>query len=62
MSELDRFLKSRGFILHSQDSAHLNYKHKDLVYILTIDAHSMKDQVKTIYIRKILSALDELTT
>jgi predicted RNA binding protein YcfA (HicA-like mRNA interferase family) len=60
MNELDRFLRSRGFVLHSQDSAHLNYKHKGLFYILTIDAHSMKEQVKAIYIRKILSALDEL--
>jgi hypothetical protein len=48
MSELDRFLRRKGFILHSQDSAHLNYKHRNLIYILPIDAHSMKEQVKAI--------------
>jgi hypothetical protein len=48
MSEHGRFLKIKGFILHSQDSEYLNYKHKDLVNIFTIDDDSMNDQVKTI--------------
>lgn len=60
MNELDRFLRSKGFILHSRSSSHLNYKHKNLDYILTIVAHDFRDQVKPVYIKNVVIALDEL--
>lgn len=50
MNELNRFMISKGFVLHSQNSAHLNYKHEKLNYVITIDSHNMKQEVKSIYI------------
>jgi len=60
MKELDRFLRSVGFIIQSQSSSHMNYKHEKLRHILTIVSHDMKQDVKVIYIRNVLNALDEL--
>jgi len=61
MKELDRFLKSEGFKLQSQSSSHLNYKHERLTYILTIVSHNMKQEVKVVYIKNVLAAIDEIS-
>jgi predicted RNA binding protein YcfA (HicA-like mRNA interferase family) len=60
MKELDRLLTRSGFILQSKVSAHYNYKHPNLKYILTIDAHDFRKEVKPIYIKKVKEALEEL--
>jgi len=60
MQELNRLLLSKGFELHSQNSAHLNYKHHMLKYVLTIDSHNVKNEVKSIYIKLALNAIDEI--
>lgn len=60
MNELNRFLLSRGFILQSQNSAHYNYRHEKLKYIITIDSHNMKQEVKSIYIKMVLNAIEEI--
>ena len=61
MKELDRFLRSEGFKLQSQSSSHLNYRHDGLTYILTIVSHDMKQEVKVVYIKNVLTALDEIS-
>lgn len=60
MNELKRLLISRGFILQSRKSAHLNFSHPNLNYILTIDSHDDRKDLKAIYIRKALQAIDEV--
>jgi len=60
MNELNRLMISKGFVLHSQNSAHLNYKHEKLKYVITIDSHNMKKEVKSIYIRIVLNAVEEI--
>jgi predicted RNA binding protein YcfA (HicA-like mRNA interferase family) len=60
MNELDRLLRSEGFVIQSQNGSHLNYKHENLKYILTIVSHDKKQEVKVVYIKNTLNALDEL--
>lgn len=60
MNELNRFLLNMGFSLHSQVSAHYNFKHPGLEYIITIDSHDFRRDVNPIYVRKVIDALEEL--
>ncbi|HCT62990.1 MAG TPA: hypothetical protein DIC19_02710 [Erysipelotrichaceae bacterium] len=58
--ELSRFLINIGFILQTHKGAHYNFKHPNLVYILTIDSHDERKPVNKVYINKVKEALEEL--
>jgi len=60
MNELNRLLVNLGFVQQSKNGAHYNYRHPELNYILTIDSHDFRQEVKTIYIKNVRIALSEL--
>ena len=58
--ELKRLLKNVGFVLQNQRGSHHSYKHAKLKYILTITAHSDKEQIKPVYIKIVKDALEDI--
>lgn len=60
MNEVTRLLESRGFSLHSRNSSHLNFKHPKLSYILRFASHDDRKELKAIYIKLALEAIDDV--
>jgi predicted RNA binding protein YcfA (HicA-like mRNA interferase family) len=58
--DLEKILISVGFVQHSREASHTNFKHPRLEYILTIVCHHSGDNVLPIYILNACRAIDDL--